>query len=279
MTEQGHVSSTTAARERLPISEAEKKLSYSKYYYMDLPPIPENKAAVLAAGPCDPKDALPIHDRNRLFEPGYLPIENGYCTMEDGTGFMACLTPMPGVTAEMFDWWMAWHANGPLRYTIWNPYEHKSAVCLNYGIVNNAALSYKERYWDTVHLLEEDVGGGAFVKLALCLRQPKHMGFDAEKIGTEACSTIVCGNSGSVETGVSTLMLTHFLRPVDGGSELRTRFWFGWQMIAGRPVKFVPDGQTFPKEIVRGAFNHCAIEFNHLAHILPSVFAEEHEKL
>jgi len=29
--------------------------------------------------------------------------------MEDGTGYIANLVYMPGVTVDMFDWWFAWH--------------------------------------------------------------------------------------------------------------------------------------------------------------------------
>ena len=53
--------------------------------------------------------ALKIEDRNKLFEPGYLPCEIGYCVMEDGSAYLANRTEMPGVTPEMFEWWFAWH--------------------------------------------------------------------------------------------------------------------------------------------------------------------------
>ena len=54
--------------------------------------------------PIDPKYALKIEDRNKLFEPGYLDKEVGYCQMPDGSTYVANLTKMPGVTVEMFDW-------------------------------------------------------------------------------------------------------------------------------------------------------------------------------
>ncbi len=35
--------------------------------------------------------------------------------MEDGTGYIANLVYMPGVTVDMFDWWFAWHGLGEFR--------------------------------------------------------------------------------------------------------------------------------------------------------------------
>ncbi len=264
-------------REKLPITAEEEKLSISKYYHMEFSPVPADKTAVLAGGPCDPRQALSIRDRNRLFEPGYLPVETGCCVMEDGTGFMANLTTMPGVTAEMFDWWFAWHGWGPLRYTVWNPYDHRSAVCLNYGHAHQPGLSWRERYWGTTHLVEENVGPG-FEKLFINFRQPKELGYDEDKIGTAACSTLVCGNAGSISSGEGTVVLTHFLRPVEGGSELRTRFWMGWQIIGGRPVKTIPDGMAMPTQVPYDTLEHNIREFNHLAHILPRIYAEEKDR-
>lgn len=263
-------------RAKIPISLEEEKLSISKYYHMDFSPIPSDKEAILARGPCAPAEALSIFDRGRLFEPGYLPVETGGCVMEDGTGFMANLTPMPGVSAEMFDWWFAWHGWGPLRYTVWNPYDHRSAVSLNYGHAHDRKLSWKERYWNTTHLVEENVGPG-FEQIFINFRQPKELGYEEERIGTPACATLVCGNAGSIHSDRGIVVLTHFLRPVEGGSELRTRFWLGWQIIAGRPVKMIPDGASLPWQVVHDTLAHNIREFNHLAHILPQIYAEERD--
>jgi hypothetical protein len=32
------------------------------------------------------------------------PVETGWCTLEDGTGYVAVRTHMAGVTAAMIDW-------------------------------------------------------------------------------------------------------------------------------------------------------------------------------
>ena len=71
---------------RPELTAAERALPYAKFYDLPITPIPEEKLAVLAAGPIDPSLALKIEDRNDLFKPGYLPCEIGYCVMPNGTG-------------------------------------------------------------------------------------------------------------------------------------------------------------------------------------------------
>ena len=160
---------------KIPITPEQEALPISKYYHREPAPIPAEKLALLAKGPCDPGCALDIHHRNDLFLSGYLPVETGYCVLEDGTGFVANHTAMPGVTAEMFDWWFAWHGCGPLRYTIWDPEDHTGAVSLNYGQARCAALSMKERYWGTTHIIREDIGMGAD-ELFASFREPRELG-------------------------------------------------------------------------------------------------------
>ena len=87
---------------KVPITEEQRRLSYAKYYDQDMAPVPSDKLALLET-PMDPAKALNIHDRNRLFDEGYMDVETGYCVMEDGSGYIANHTKMPGVTVEMFD--------------------------------------------------------------------------------------------------------------------------------------------------------------------------------
>ena len=228
---------------KIPITPEQEALPISKYYHREPAPIPAEKLALLAKGPCDPGCALDIHHRNDLFLPGYLPVETGYCVLEDGTGFVANHTAMPGVTAEMFDWWFAWHGCGPLRYTIWDPEDHTGAVSLNYGQARCAALSMKERYWGTTHIIREDIGMGAD-ELFASFREPRELGYEQDKIGTDACSTIVCANSGTTRSAQMSVVMTHFLRSVPGGSELRTRFWMGWHIISGKALSRIMLHQT-----------------------------------
>ena len=86
------------AKKRVPVTEEEKKRSYYKYFEQDMAqPAPEAYAKMLN-GPLRPDQVLQFKDRNRLFEPGYLDAEAGWCILPDGTGYLANQTKMPGVT-------------------------------------------------------------------------------------------------------------------------------------------------------------------------------------
>jgi len=145
---------------RPELTAAERALPYAKFYDLPITPIPEEKLAVLAAGPIDPSLALKIEDRNDLFKPGYLPCEIGYCVMPNGTGFLANRTEMPGVTPEMFEWWFAWHSLEDLRYRIWDPEDHYYARQQMREKTLDQSLPMRERTWGTVHHVLEDIGPG-----------------------------------------------------------------------------------------------------------------------
>ncbi|MBP2661259.1 MAG: hypothetical protein H6Q69_4291 [Firmicutes bacterium] len=260
---------------RVEIREDEKSLSYAKYYYEELAPIPKENIEAMKQ-PCQAELALKIQNRNRLFEEGYLDVETGYCVMCDGTGFVANHLFMPEVTTEMFDWWFAWHGLGALRYTIWDSEDHYEARCINRAQAFNPSLSYREKYWGTTHLIREDIGLGVD-DIFVTFRNPKDMGFNSEKIGTSACSTIVTSNGGSPNDGapLGGLVMCHFVREVEGGIELRTRFWMGWHIVGDKEVKLLPDGVQLPIEVPKALCAHAAKEFTNLARLLPRIFAEE----
>ena len=65
---------------------------------------------------------------------------------------------------------------------------------------------------------------------------------------------------------------------MEGGCELRSRFWIGWHVIDGKPVKMIPDGVKMPLAGVKSLLMHNIKEFTHLAAILPEVYAEFHEE-
>jgi hypothetical protein len=68
--------------------------------------------------PMQPADALSVKDINSLLEPGYHGVENGFCELADGAGYVASHVPFPGCTGEMYQWWFWWHAVESARYTL-----------------------------------------------------------------------------------------------------------------------------------------------------------------
>lgn len=261
-------------KKRVPVTEEDKKKSYYKYYLNEMADAPPEHYQKVLNGPLNPSKALPAKDRNRLFEPGYFEEEIGYCVMPDGTGYVSNLVKMPGVTAEMFDWWFAWHGLDNLRYTIWDHEDHYRAESLQKEKGRDRMLSYKERYWDTTHLVYEDCGLGP-ENIIINFKNPGDMGFDVSKIGTSACSTIVCAH-GMSHGGPGTIMC-HFIRDIEGGVELRTRFWMGYACIKGQTVKMIPDGVMIPDVPLRALNLHNIKEFTNLAALLPKIYPEERD--
>ena len=265
---------------KVPVTSEDRQKSYFKYYERDLVQGDPKLYEKALSGPVDPKNALLFSERNRLFEPGNQEEEIGYCTMEDGTAYMACRIIMPRVTAEMFDWWFAWHGLDNLRYKIWDSEDHYIAQCLNPEIAGNTSLSYKERYQDTIHYIEEDLGAGKD-STYLHFMKPEDFGFSQDLIGTPACATLVCARSfmnGKPNDSDPSNAMVHFTRETDLGLELRSRFWLGWSIREGKDFKTIPPGVRIPETVPKMMLLHCIKEFSNLAAILPEVFAEEAPK-
>lgn len=265
------------AKKRVPVTDEEKQKSYYKYFEQEMAqPSPEAYAKMLN-GPLRPDQVLQFKDRNRLFEPGYLEAEAGWCILPDGTGYLANLTKMPGVTPEMFDWFFAWHGLDNLRYKIWNPEDHYKAETQNRVRALDQDLTYQEKLWDTTHEITEDTGMGPD-QIVINFKYPGDCGFKAELIGTDACATLVCGKGygkGQPPFAVPPTFMTHFVREIEGGIELRSRFWMGWNYVNGKDVKVLPDGMRYPDMAAMSLALHNVKEFTNLAAILPSLYAEE----
>ena len=250
----------------VPITEEEKQGPLYKYFIRPLAePAPEKYN--MAEKPSDPALGLMAEDMNKLFDPGYLPLEVGYCQLPNGCAVLANLTFMPGVTPEMFDFWFAWHGVEAMRYKIWDHDDHYFVQTQNMEKALDKSLSLKERYWDTTHHVEEDCNMGKQT-IYINFRNPADIGFDPEKLKTFG-GTIVCSGGEQAPT-----IMVHFVRPVPGGSELRTRFFMGYNVVDGKPHKMIPDGMKMPLEPVQALLKHNIKEFANLAAILPEVYAE-----
>ena len=252
----------------VPITEQEKKSPLYKYFERDMV-APEPARFIEGDQPMPTENALRPQDMNLLFDDGYLPGEFGYAQLADGTITLANLTPMPGVTPEMFDWWFAWHGLEPMRYKIWDKDEHHSAITRNPEKARDTSLSMKERYWDTIHDVKEAMTpDGKVQDIVINFRNPADIGFSQEKLrGFKG--TIVCAGNEHAP-----MIMVHFVRPTADGCELRSRFWMGYCVKNGKPVKAIPDEVKIPAEAIKELFFHNIKEFTNLAALLPEVYAE-----
>jgi hypothetical protein len=268
---------------KVPCSDDERGLSYFKYYAKDIAQAPAEKYAAIGKTPGDNAKALHIDNRNDLFKPGELPGEFGWWLMDDGTALIANQTYFPGVTGEMFDWWFAWHPSQRLRYAIWDNEDHYDVYLEDPAKARDLSKSQRERHWGSIHYVWEDVGFGGLDLLRISFKEPGSMGYDTSKIDTEHCNALVCANVhvfGSGDMHDVPVVMTHFLRPKDQGSELRSRFWFGWQIDTktGKAQKMLPPGVSVPAAAPIALLNHNVKEFWNLTKLLPEVYAEEKDR-
>lgn len=264
---------------KVPVSQADKIKRYYKYYEMDMTQLTPDQGMAIQNGKGDAARAQLISDRDDLFILGDLPGEEGFYVMPDGSGHVAHRTYMPGTTETMLSWWFAWHPLDSLRYAIWDTEDH-------FGIdvpdenhrrkILNPAIPLIEKTWGITHVVDESMGGPAN-KIIINFADPGDLGYSKDKIGTPACDFMVSANAVILvneHTKVPAVM-THAGRTVNGLFELRSRFWIGWNIINGQPVKLLPDGVVVPEMILMGLYGHCIKEYTHLAKILPAVYAEE----
>lgn len=264
---------------RVPITAEAKKKSYYSFYERPLAPIDPSKSAVLDTT-CNLAEAMKIENRAKLLEPGYLPGEIGFWAMEDGSLHVANRTYMKDITGEMLYWWFAWHPLESFRYTIWENEDHYSATLSDedHKKISNPTVPLVEKTRDvTHHVLESMVAGEKPAKIQLQFKQPKAFGYDIEgRPESEVCFLICANCITKVGPLTFTTAMTHMARNVEGGVELRSRFWMGKQIIDGQVKNTIPFMiKKLPIENAKKLFGHNIKEYANLTAILPELYAQE----
>lgn len=230
--------------------------------------------AALESGPIDPVDALRVAEVAALLDPGYHHAETGFCTFDDGRGYVAVLTKMPGVTADMLDWWFDWHPRDPLRYRIWFPQAH-----FDIGF-EQATTPGAKPFYNAIHHPVEDVGLGRD-RIRIEFIDPVEFGFPAGSVPSENCATIICGFAGDDTRRVRHTRMCHFARETGDGLELRSRFWIGERIEfyarAGRVINPLLNTSlvrsiAVPEAAPEALADHCAQEYANLAAMLPELW-------
>ncbi len=262
----------------------EKAKPYSKYYFRPHAGASPELAQILKDHkPMDPGQAQPIEEMSDLLKPGYLPGETGYCTLPNGGAYVAVRHPMPGVTADMVNWWFAWHGLESLRYMLWSPQDHYAVDMTD---EDRAKVLDPDRplllkFQGITHHVYEDIGGGAD-DLWISFMTPEDFGFDMDRWHTPNVATLVAANvlikaAGAPEGApMMPVAMCHFVRdlPQGGGVEFRTRFWMGWQIVDKKPQFTLAPGLKVPAAVPSGLFEHCILEYSNLRVLLPEIYAE-----
>ena len=237
------------------------------------------------AGPVPEETVLRIENINDLFKPGYLPCEQGYCALSDGTGFVANYVRMEGVTAEMVDWWFTWHfikppsvpeGNGNLRYKIWNPYEHWDTGPISEADKKRRAdpsIYDRLRSEGAVDFLEETirVGGPRFYMEPHPITHLEDLGADHNLVTAPNFGTFC--SAMTLQEECPPMIVVHYYRPVPSGLELRSRYWTGYRVENHKLIK----DTAIPAKLedMRNNCMHNMREYPHLGRFLPKLFAEE----
>jgi len=236
------------------------------YWRPEVAPLSPRVQAALAAGPRPAELFLSSAQAPALMEDGYGPVETGW-TWTRGQGVRVnCLTPMPGVTPAMWDWWFAWHGADSDRYKLWHPRAH---LAVGWADGGDARGGYVGRTSRVVEYL-----GASRMRFAISFEPPAAFGLDPALLARKG-QVAVCARAGLDGSGFTSGAMIHQLRPTADGCEMRSRFWMlGDDLRLGglrRPLtRLIPPR---PQE-AEALLVHCAEEMGHLAGILPALYAE-----
>jgi hypothetical protein len=255
---------------------------YAKYWNPVMSPLPEQVREALIHGVEAAELGFGIAEANRLLEPGYLSLENGFTRINNGQIFVATLTKMPGVTAEMIDWWFGWHSMETARYKLWHPRAHQ-AIRSEKMNGDDSSLSDRDKYLGNPNYISEYVGGES-MDIVITFSDASDF-LDVSRFEEARIGTAICGTVGYQGKPVNFGLLIHLIRETDDGCEMRSRFWLGHIEITGLPEEGIVNRIAGSKVVAEHAVSlaqgrdmtvHCAMEMNHLASFLPQLYADYH---
>ena len=229
------------------------ELDLTRYFNRMFKPLTPEQLEGLARPAYDSRYAIDPEDASSILKPGYLLLENGIARLEDGTVMVAVRNEMPGVSADMMDWWFGFTEYEDERYQVWHPLDHLAA---HRDKDHRDAPTDKERYVGNTSRVEEYVGGGKVYRFAISFRDPELVKLAAARVNE--IGTAIYATVADSDTGVPVSSFLHMVREKPGGSELRSRFW-----------QLNPDETSARKLIC-----HCAEEFGNLASFLPALYRE-----
>lgn len=254
---------------------------YERYFSGDL----KLRHDVLPAlrRPMQRGDALAAKNVNALLDPGYHPVENGFCELEDGSAYVASHVPFPRATGEMYAWWFWWHSVEPARYTLWYPHNHIAAYPVNRDVLTKPGLTHENRYIGNTHHVDEYIGS-ELVRIAIRFLDPAELGFDTTRFAEAGIVGHACARVALRTAPLEAVTMVHLARATPDGIEQRSRYWIGHEarlrLFGARiPVDKIGTALGTKKRMagVRIAYEqllHDQIEFTHLASFLPELFDE-----
>ena len=240
-------------------------MKYEKYMEMPHASIPVDIAEKLqmAGG----NSILEFEDKNKILTDDILQMEVGYSKMKNGDYVVSMYCPMPGVTAQMVEWFFWWHPQEKERYQLWFPGEH----------MDTGYEKSKEEYFHAKKMPEFQPNtqypieriGKVKMPLSISFVSPEEFGFDRKLMKEANVATVICGHVGAFRGILQHTEMAHVYLQREDGLLMVSRFWIG-KRLKNQLIRKI----MLTDEIAKGMAEHCCVEYRNLAKKLPMLYAE-----
>jgi hypothetical protein len=220
-----------------------------------------------------------------MLDAGYQPIETGYVRGQDGSIRVAVLTPMPGCTPEMWDWWFGWFGGDSLRFKLWHPRAHLFAAWEDGDVSGDGTNDWRtgqDRYVGRTVFVDEYIGSN-LIEETIKFLPPEDLGLSAAALDGGGQQTAICARLGWSRHSLDVGYMVHNVRRTEMGCEMRSRYFIGGSLVEVMSTPgFIRQGASAisrlllhpPPRMASELMVHCAQEMAHLASFLPDLYRE-----
>ncbi len=227
-----------------------------------LPQIPPEIADALVSSRIT---GTPFDRKNDVLSHAALQTEVGYTKMDNGTYLVSMTCPMPGLTAEMIDWWFWWHPQADERYQLWFPGEH---FAIGYSEKQKEYFQQSScpAFQNNTQYPVEKIGSMK-MPLRIDFVRPEEFGFSRQLMEENDIQRIVCGHVGAFNNLVRHTEMAHIFKQSEDGLFMISRFWLGKTMKNPLLRKLI-----ITEDMAKSMAEHCCVEYRNLAEILPLLY-------
>lgn len=208
-----------------------------------------------------------FEDKDEILRRKELWHEAGYRQYPDGNWLISMYCPMPGVTADMVNWWFWWHPQASERYQSWFPGEHFSITTDKKDKDYFSSPSLPAFQPNTQYPVEKV--GSVKMPLRIDFVTPEGFGFSPEAVKDSSIATIVNGHVGAFKGAIYHTEMAHMFFQEEGGLLLVTRFWMG-MLLKNKAMRKA----ILTEETAKCMTIHCMREYRNLCEMLPGLYRE-----
>lgn len=249
------------------LTPEQEKAPYAHFYCRPAPVIqPECMRIIENGSDMCPDDAITDVNISQILYPDKINIENGYCVLPDGTGYVAACHHMPQVTYDMYRFWLGWWTaeDSGTRYKVWCPGKHFAAF----------------------HTYTAEDIGGDYLELyfgSSIRPDPSLISIDTAEMAKSTCVMADGGNflakvyGAKRELMPTACLVCHFIYLDDAneGITMRSRFWFGCQALDGHITRVLEPGRRITMNYLSAFYEHNCLEMSYLRDLLPPLYEQE----